>query len=155
MISHRRQSLQDDRRRSTRRNGNFEGNGQLNGYEITNLLCRSHTSRERSRNGWSIRWTSRRERRRRNLERTRKFSEHFAFLSKSRLIRRFAFLDQTESVNQMAQNLTLQVREIASVTKAVANGDLTKTVDIGAQGEIRELKTTVNSMVSIDFISSS
>ncbi|CEQ39469.1 SPOSA6832_01001, partial [Sporobolomyces salmonicolor] len=54
----------------------------------------------------------------------------------------------TESVNRMAQNLTLQVREIASVTKAVANGDLTKTVDIGAQGEIRELKTTVNSMVA-------
>lgn len=51
----------------------------------------------------------------------------------------------------MAQNLTLQVREIASVTKAVANGDLTKTVDIGAQGEIRELKTTVNSMVSCSF----
>ena len=39
----------------------------------------------------------------------------------------------------MAQNLTLQVREIASVTKAV---------DIGASGEIRELKMTVNSMVS-------
>lgn len=47
----------------------------------------------------------------------------------------------------MAQNLTLQVREIASVTKAVADGDLSKTVDIGAQGEIRELKMTVNSMV--------
>lgn len=48
----------------------------------------------------------------------------------------------------MAQNLTLQVREIASVTKAVAHGDLSKTVDIGASGEIRELKMTVNSMVS-------
>lgn len=48
----------------------------------------------------------------------------------------------------MAQNLTLQVREIASVTKAVADGDLSKTVDIGASGEIRELKMTVNSMVS-------
>lgn len=47
----------------------------------------------------------------------------------------------------MAQNLTLQVREIASVTKAVAHGDLSKTVDIGASGEIRELKMTVNSMV--------
>lgn len=47
----------------------------------------------------------------------------------------------------MATNLTDQVREIASVTKAVANGDLTKTVDIGASGEIRELKMTVNSMV--------
>lgn len=55
-------------------------------------------------------------------------------------------LQQTESVNQMAQNLTLQVREIASVTKAVADGDLSKTVDIGASGEIRELKMTVNSM---------
>ncbi|GAA6003765.1 uncharacterized protein JCM10292_003365 [Rhodotorula paludigena] len=54
----------------------------------------------------------------------------------------------TDSVNRMAQNLTLQVREIASVTKAVANGDLSKTVDIGASGEIRELKTTVNSMVA-------
>lgn len=41
----------------------------------------------------------------------------------------------------------LQVREIAAVTKAVANGDLTKMVDIGASGEIRELKTTVNDMV--------
>ena len=51
----------------------------------------------------------------------------------------------------MAQNLTLQVREIASVTKAVAHGDLSKTVDIGASGEIRELKMTVNSMVSPGF----
>ena len=41
---------------------------------------------------------------------------------------------------------TIQVREIAAVTKAVANGDLTKMVDIGASGEIRELKTTVNDM---------
>lgn len=49
----------------------------------------------------------------------------------------------------MATNLTDQVREIASVTKAVANGDLTKTVDIGASGEIRELKTTVNNMVCL------
>lgn len=48
----------------------------------------------------------------------------------------------------MAANLTSQVREIASVTKAVAMGDLSKTVDIGASGEIRELKTTVNSMVA-------
>ncbi|GAA5939996.1 hypothetical protein JCM10213_004903 [Rhodosporidiobolus nylandii] len=54
----------------------------------------------------------------------------------------------TESVNSMASNLTNQVREIASVTKAVAMGDLSKTVDIGASGEIRELKTTVNSMVA-------
>jgi osomolarity two-component system sensor histidine kinase NIK1 len=48
----------------------------------------------------------------------------------------------------MAANLTLQVREIASVTKAVANGDLSKTVNIEASGEIQELKMTVNSMVA-------
>lgn len=45
-------------------------------------------------------------------------------------------------------DLTNQVREIASVTKAVAGGDLTKTVDIGASGEILSLKRTVNSMVA-------
>ncbi|KAK4054453.1 histidine kinase osmosensor [Microbotryomycetes sp. JL201] len=55
----------------------------------------------------------------------------------------------TENVNRMAANLTDQVREIASVTKAVADGDLTKTVDIGASGEIRELKTTVNNMAKV------
>ncbi|KAL8281120.1 hypothetical protein RQP46_006478 [Phenoliferia psychrophenolica] len=54
----------------------------------------------------------------------------------------------TDNVNRMALNLTDQVREIAAVTKAVANGDLTKMVDIGASGEIRELKTTVNDMVA-------
>ncbi|GAA6047457.1 hypothetical protein NBRC10513_003991 [Rhodotorula toruloides] len=54
----------------------------------------------------------------------------------------------TFSVNSMAANLTLQVREIASVTKAVANGDLSKTVNIEASGEIQELKMTVNSMVA-------
>lgn len=47
----------------------------------------------------------------------------------------------------MAKNLTDQVREIASVTKAVADGDLTKTVDIRASGEIQALSTTVNNMV--------
>ena len=53
----------------------------------------------------------------------------------------------------MAANLTSQVREIAQVTKSVAKGDLTKTVDVDVQGEILELKLTVNNMVSrITFI---
>lgn len=49
----------------------------------------------------------------------------------------------------MARNLTDQVREIAEVTKSVARGDLTKTVDADVQGEILDLKITVNEMVSI------
>lgn len=54
----------------------------------------------------------------------------------------------THNVNKMAANLTSQVREIAQVTKSVAKGDLTKTVDVDVQGEILELKLTVNNMVS-------
>ncbi|EIN06496.1 hypothetical protein PUNSTDRAFT_145080 [Punctularia strigosozonata HHB-11173 SS5] len=53
----------------------------------------------------------------------------------------------TDSVNNMAANLTSQVREISTVTKAVAQGDLTQKVRVDAQGEILELKYTVNSMV--------
>ncbi|MFJ3821533.1 HAMP domain-containing protein [Streptomyces nodosus] len=55
--------------------------------------------------------------------------------------------DLTESVNQMASNLTGQVRNIAMVTTAIAKGDLTKKIDIEARGEILELKTTINTMV--------
>jgi osomolarity two-component system, sensor histidine kinase NIK1 len=47
----------------------------------------------------------------------------------------------------MATNLTNQVRSIAEVTKAVAQGDLTKTVNVDVQGEMLDLKMTVNSMV--------
>lgn len=53
----------------------------------------------------------------------------------------------TNNVNQMAQNLTDQVRSIAAVTKAVADGDLTKKITVDAKGEILDLKITVNSMV--------
>ncbi len=53
----------------------------------------------------------------------------------------------TESVNLMASNLTTQVREIARVTTAVAQGDLTKTVNIEVKGEMLELKNTINTMV--------
>ncbi len=55
--------------------------------------------------------------------------------------------DLTESVNGMASNLTDQVRNIAAVTTAVANGDLTKKITVDARGEILELKETVNTMV--------
>ncbi|KAG8533678.1 uncharacterized protein KY384_001419 [Bacidia gigantensis] len=55
--------------------------------------------------------------------------------------------DLTENVNVMASNLTTQVREIASVTTAVANGDLSREVTADVKGEIYDLKTTINSMV--------
>ncbi|WP_151446595.1 HAMP domain-containing protein [Lacisediminimonas profundi] len=55
--------------------------------------------------------------------------------------------DLTDSVNGMAANLTRQMRNIAYVTTAVANGDLTKKITVEANGEIRELKNTINTMV--------
>src|SRR6201994_4520316 len=55
--------------------------------------------------------------------------------------------DLTESVNSMAGNLTSQVRNIAEVTKAVAQGDLSKKITVDVKGEILELKNTVNTMV--------
>ncbi|MER6013519.1 HAMP domain-containing protein [Streptomyces bluensis] len=55
--------------------------------------------------------------------------------------------DLTQSVNGMANNLTMQVRNIAEVTTAVANGDLSKKITVDAKGEILELVTTVNKMV--------
>ncbi len=55
--------------------------------------------------------------------------------------------DLTDSVNQMTGNLTSQVRNIAEVTKAVASGDLSKTVAIDVKGEILDLKNTINTMV--------
>jgi HAMP domain-containing protein len=55
--------------------------------------------------------------------------------------------DLTDSVNYMAANLTNQVRNIAQVTTAVANGDLSKQITVDARGEILELKETINTMV--------
>ncbi|MCX4917417.1 MULTISPECIES: HAMP domain-containing protein [unclassified Streptomyces] len=55
--------------------------------------------------------------------------------------------DLTQSVNFMANNLTIQVRNIAEVTTAVAKGDLSKKITVDAKGEILELVTTVNTMV--------
>src|SRR3977135_2744140 len=55
--------------------------------------------------------------------------------------------DLTESVNSMASNLTAQVRNIAEVTTAVANGDLSKKATVHIRGEILELKDTINTMV--------
>lgn len=53
----------------------------------------------------------------------------------------------TGTVNKLAANLTSQVRSIATVTKAVALGDLSKQIDVDARGEILDLKNTVNAMV--------
>ena len=55
--------------------------------------------------------------------------------------------DLTDSVNSMASNLTMQVRGIAGVVTAVANGDLSKKLVVETQGEILELKNTINVMV--------
>jgi signal transduction histidine kinase/DNA-binding response OmpR family regulator/HAMP domain-containing protein len=55
--------------------------------------------------------------------------------------------DLTDNVNMMAANLTGQVRNIAEVTTAVANGDLSKKITVDVRGEILELKSTINTMV--------
>jgi CheY-like chemotaxis protein/HAMP domain-containing protein/GAF domain-containing protein len=55
--------------------------------------------------------------------------------------------DLTDNVNSMAGNLTAQVRNIAQVTTAVANGDLSKKITVDVKGEILELKDTINTMV--------
>src|SRR5439155_11147736 len=53
----------------------------------------------------------------------------------------------TENVNFMASNLTTQVRNIAEVTTAVANGDLSRKITVEARGEVAELADTINAMV--------
>ena len=55
--------------------------------------------------------------------------------------------DLTDNVNSMAGNLTAQVRNIAEVTIAVANGDLSKKITVDVRGEILQLKDTINTMV--------
>src|SRR5690606_34636636 len=55
--------------------------------------------------------------------------------------------DLTENVNQLATNLTDQVRNIAKVTSAVAAGDLNQKITVRASGEVADVKNTVNTMV--------
>src|SRR5207245_2380478 len=55
--------------------------------------------------------------------------------------------DLSDSVNPIPSNLTSQVRNIADVTTAVANGDLSKKITVDVRGEILELKNTINTMV--------
>ena len=55
--------------------------------------------------------------------------------------------DLTDNVNSMAGNLTIQVRNIAEVTTAVARGDLSRKITVQAEGEILQLKDTINTMV--------
>jgi methyl-accepting chemotaxis protein len=53
----------------------------------------------------------------------------------------------TENVNQLAANLTTQVRAIAEVATAVTKGDLTRSITVEAQGEVAALKDTINEMI--------
>src|SRR2546425_3306762 len=55
--------------------------------------------------------------------------------------------DLTDNVNIMASNLTSQVRNIAEVTTAVQQGDLSKKITVDVRGEILELKNTINTMI--------
>src|SRR4029079_7502148 len=55
--------------------------------------------------------------------------------------------DLTDNVNVLAGNLTAQVRNIALVTTAVANGDLSQKITVSVKGEVLELKNTINTMV--------
>src|SRR5262249_8581096 len=55
--------------------------------------------------------------------------------------------DLTDSVNFMASNLTNQVRNIAEVSTAIANGDLSRKITVNVSGEILQLKETINTMV--------
>ena len=56
--------------------------------------------------------------------------------------------DLTENVNQLAQNLTVQVRSISEVASAVTKGDLTRTIRVDAKGELEALKDTINQMIA-------
>ncbi|MFD2147388.1 response regulator [Mucilaginibacter antarcticus] len=56
--------------------------------------------------------------------------------------------DLTENVNQLAQNLTTQVRSISEVASAVTKGDLTRTIRVEAKGELEALKDTINQMIA-------
>jgi HAMP domain-containing protein len=55
----------------------------------------------------------------------------------------------TCNVNAMASNLTAQVRDIADVTTAVANGNLCKKIEVNVKGEMLDLKVTINTMVDL------
>src|SRR5260221_282464 len=55
--------------------------------------------------------------------------------------------DLTENVNQLADNLTIQVRSIAEVATAVTRGDLTRQVTVEAPGELGDLKDNINQMI--------
>ncbi|KAH9010516.1 hypothetical protein EDB85DRAFT_2161207 [Lactarius pseudohatsudake] len=69
-------------------------------------------------------------------------------VSLSKSARRGTWADSILNVNKMASNLTDQVRSISEVTKAIALGDFSKQVEVDVQGEMLDLKMTVNSMVN-------
>ena len=107
-----------------RRNPRAEKHHQYDGRSAQRLRLRSHARRPRSRY-------------RRQAWRTGERAWR----------RRRTWKDLTDNVNSMAGNLTAQVRNIAEVTTAVANGDLSKKITVDVSGEILQLKETINTMV--------
>ena len=116
-------SQPEDHRRGARRDRRAQGDDQHDGRPALVVRRRGHARRARGRH----RGAPRRPGRGRG--------------------RRGTWRDLTESVNFLASNLTDQVRNIAQVTTAVATGDLSQKIDVDAQGEIAELKDTINTMV--------
>ena len=118
-----RRSLEKDHGRCERRNPGAEKHHQHHGGPAQFVRLGSNARRARSRHGRK----SRRPGRGDGVAGTWK--------------------DLTDCVNSMAGNLTAQVRNIADVTTAVANGDLSKKITVDVRGEILELKDTINTMV--------
>ena len=120
----RRRSQPQDHGRCARRNSRAQRHHQHDGRSAQLVRVRSNARGPRSRHRRQARRPGRRLRRGRHLERSDRIS-----------------------VNSMASNLTNQVRNIAQVTTAVANGDLSRKITVDVQGEILELKNTINTMV--------
>ena len=119
-----RRSVPQDHSRCARRNSGAEEHDQHDGGSAQRVRRRSDARGARSRHGRKTRRTG-----------------------GSARASRGTWKDLTDSVNYMAGNLTAQVRNIAEVTTAVANGDLSRKITVDVRGEILELKNTINTMV--------
>ena len=114
---------QKDHRRRARRDARDEEHAEHDGGSAPLVRGRSHARRARGRLGRKARRAGVRARRRRHVEGPHRL------------------------VNGMASNLTSQVRNIAQVTTAVANGDLSQKITVDVKGEMLEMKNTLNTMV--------
>ena len=118
-----RRPVEEDHRQRLGRDPAVEGDHQHDGRPAQRLRLRSDPRRARGRNRGPTGWAGQRARRRRHVE------------------------GSDEIVNSMACNLTAQVRNIAEVSTAIANGDLSKKITVNVSGEILQLKETINTMV--------